>query len=53
MTTEISKDSKNLSVLFPDVLKRIWKDDLERDWKLFFKEQQFSYFWDTRKEAQK
>ena len=50
MTTEISKTPKNKSVFqnFPDYLKIIWKEDNTRHWGVYFKEQQFSYFWDNR-----
>jgi hypothetical protein len=49
-TTEISKTSKDKSVFqnFPDSLKDIWKQDNTRPWDVYFKEQQFSYFWDNR-----
>jgi hypothetical protein len=55
MTTEISKTSKNLRVFqtFGDFLKDTWKDDSSRPWDHYFKDQQFAYFWDTRKEAHK
>jgi len=48
MTTQISRTSQDLSVFFPDVLKRIWKEDKERNWNVYLKELQFAYFWDNR-----
>jgi hypothetical protein len=55
MITEISKAGTNLRVFqpFADFLKDIWKLDNTRPWDHYFKEQQFSYFWDTGKEVQK
>jgi hypothetical protein len=46
MTTEISKADTDLSVLYPDVLKRIWKEADRPD--IYNRTKQFSYFWDNR-----
>ena len=48
MATETKSTPKDISVLFPDVLKRIWEDDKDRSSDTYIKKQQFSYFWDTR-----
>ena len=47
-TTDISKTPKNLSVLFPDVLRRFWEDDTDRSPDTYIKKKQFGYFWDSR-----
>jgi hypothetical protein len=54
MTTEIGKTPKNLSVFqtFSDFLKDTWKSDENRP-EIYSREQLFSYFWDTGKDAQK
>ena len=48
MATSLDNKDRDLSVFFPDVLKRIWKDDKERDWNVYLKELKFAYFWDNR-----
>jgi hypothetical protein len=46
MTTEISKTPKNLSVFFPDVLKKIWKEG-QRNW-TFYSTDLSKHNWDIR-----
>jgi hypothetical protein len=55
MTTRLDNTNRDLRVFqtFADFLKDTWKEDSARSWDHYFKKQQFTYFWDTAKDAQK